>query len=139
MCSVNCPFNDLGNKKYIESIAKNVFNREIEIYKKDIYSSFKYYMIYDPKFITFRNLSIDHYNKTLDKETCFQLKKASDSINDIMNNKISQIKKEPPVDILIKSTLKEIEPVVTQTNNYAKAGLMLGFVNFIGLALLYNS
>ncbi len=136
MCSINCPFNEIKEKNYIENISRRVFNREIEIYKKDIYSSLKYYIKYDPDLTAFRNLSIDHYNKIIDKETGSQVKKATNLINNIVDDKINQIKQKPPVDIIIDSTMKQIKPEIDQNEKYAKAGLVLGIVNFVGLVYL---
>lgn len=136
MCSVNCYFKDLADRKYVENIAKRVFDNEMDTCRKDIYSLLKTYIKHDPDLETFRHISIDKYNKIIDKETTSHINKASNLINSIIDNKINQVKETAPVDIIITSTLKQIEPSMTKTNNYATAGFALGVVNLIGLAYL---
>ena len=138
MSSLNYYFKDLADRRYVENLAKGVFDNEMDTCRKDIYSLLKTYIKYDPDLVTFRHISIDKYNKIIDKETTVHITNTTNLINSMIDNKINQVKDTAPVDIIIASTLKQIEPGMTKTNNYATAGFALGVVNLIGLAYLIS-
>ena len=138
MSSLNWYYKDLADRRYIENLAKGVFDKEMDIFRKDIYSLLKTYVKYDPDLVTFRNITIDKYNQIIKKETISHITNTTNLINNIINNKINEVKDTAPVDIIVSSTLKQIEPTISKTNNYATAGLALGVVNLAGLAYLIS-
>jgi hypothetical protein len=138
MCSLNCYVKDLTDRTYIEYIAKRVFDNEMDNSRKDIYSLLKTYIKYDSDLVTFRNMSIDNYTKTINKETKLHIVNTTNLINNIIDNKINELKDKSPVDIIVTSTLKQIEPKMSRTNYFATTGVALGVVNLIGLAYLIS-
>ncbi len=129
-----CSCDDIIFNKRIEIIANRVFNKNFSDYTKDIHTNLKNYIKYDPELITFRNLSIEHYNKILDENTKKNIIKANISINNIFNNKLEEIQKISPVDIIIKS----IEPKLNTNQNLTYFSIGLGIANLACLCYLFK-
>ncbi len=131
-----CSCNDFITKRYIEKVALNTFDNQMDLYKKDIFSTLKYYVKYDPELVTFRNMSADYYNKMLDEKTQFHISKAGTQISKIVDDKIAQVDKMTPIDILTSATCKKIKPDVDQAKSSANFAIGLGIINLAGLIYL---
>ncbi len=133
-----CSCNDLMVNIRMENIASRVFDKQMDNYKKDIYSTLKYYIKYDPELTTFRNMSVDYYNKMLDEKTKGHVLKAGTQINKLIDAKLYEIEKTPPADIIIASTLKQVEPSINTNKTLATVGITLGLCNLVGLVYLFK-
>ncbi len=133
-----CSCNDLMVNIRMENIASLVFDKQMDNYKKDIYSTLKYYIKYDPELTTFRNMSVDYYNKMLDEKTKVHVLKAGTQINKLIDAKLYEIEKTPPADIIIASTLKQVEPSINTNKTLATVGITLGLCNLVGLVYLFK-
>ncbi len=133
-----CSCNDLMVNIRMENIASRVFDKQMDNYKKDIYSTLKYYIKYDPELTTFRNMSVDYYNKMLDEKTKVHVLKAGTQINKLIDAKLYEIEKTPPADIIIASTLKQVEPSINTNKTLATVGITLGLCNLVGLVYLFK-
>lgn len=133
-----CSCNDFITKRYIEKVALNTFDSQMDVYKRDIFSSLKYYIKYDPELVTFRNMSADYYNKMLDEKTKLHVGKAGTQIAKVIDDKIAQVEKMPPADIIINSTVKKLQPEIAETNSLVNFSIGLGLVNLAGLVYLFR-
>ena len=133
-----CSCNDFITKRYIEKVALNTFDSQMDVYKRDIFSSLKYYIKYDPELVTFRNMSADYYNKMLDEKTKLHVGKAGTQIAKVIDDKIAQVEKMPPVDIIINSTVKKLQPEIADTKSSVNFAIGLGLINFAGLVYLFR-
>ncbi len=131
-----CSCNDIVTKRYIEKVALNTFDNQMDMYKRDIFSSLKYYIKYDPELVTFRNMSADYYNKMLDEKTKLHISKAGTQISKIVDDKIAQVDKMTPIDILTNISCKKIKPEVDQAKSSANFAIGLGIINLAGLIYL---
>lgn len=133
-----CSCNDFITKRYIEKIALSTFDSQMDMYKRDIFSSLKYYIKYDPELVTFRNMSADYYNKMLDEKTKLHIGKAGTQIAKLIDDKIAKVDKMAPADIIIDSTVNKVKPAIVQSQNTANFAIALGIVNLAGLAYLFK-
>ncbi len=131
-----CSCNDFITKRYIEKVAINAFDNQMDLYKRDIFSSLKYYIKYDPDLILFRNMSTDYYNKILEDKTKLHIGTAGTQISKIIDDKIGQVDKMTPIDILTNATCKKIKPDIIEAKNSANFALGLGIINLCGLIYL---
>ena len=128
--------NDYLLNTRIENVASKVFYKKLDENKKDIFSLLKYYVKYDPELTSFRNLSIEHYNKIMDSKTTIEIEKASGKITRLIDRKIYEIEKTKPVDIIVASAVKHVEPDIQNNRFIATSGLILGICNLAGLVYL---
>lgn len=134
-----CSCNDFLTKLYIEKVALNVFDKHMDVYKRDIFSSLKYYIKYDPELVTFRNMSADYYNKMLDEKTKFHIGRAGTQITQLIDNKIAQVDKMTPADIIIDSAVNKVKPDIKESQCAANFAIGLGIINLAGLVYLFKT
>jgi hypothetical protein len=120
----------------METIASRIFDVKMQNYRADIFSNLKHYIKYDPELISFRNISIDHYNKMLDGKTALHIEKARGEINKLIDKKICEIEKTPPVDLIVATTLKRVEPSIQNSKFIATCSLVASIINVAGLVYL---
>ena len=133
-----CSCNDYVTKRYIEKVALNTFDSQMDVFRKDIFSSLKYYIKYDPDLVTFRNISADYYNKMLEEKTKLHIGKAGTQIVKLVDDKIAQVEKMPPANIVIDSAVNKVKPDIANATYSANFAIALSLVNFAGLFYLFK-
>ncbi len=150
-------FNQYQTKRTIENICNKIseetsdkiFKRNMDIYRKDIFSNLKYYSMYDPELNIFRNKSIEEFTKIINTEVNNKIllsKKQIDEhinlkINDFLSipifEQIAQINSNKVISQLDKKISSEITPKISSINQFTWINLGLGIINTIGLVTMY--
>jgi hypothetical protein len=113
----------------VERICTNLINKNEISYRKDIFSTFKNYMKYDPELVTFRKIANEKFCTELDLVTNSKLSDSTKIINETIDTKISQLVKTEPVDLMVKKISTELEPQISQLEHLSAFNVGLGITN----------
>ncbi len=142
--------NEYQTKKTIERICEkisetkcnDIIGKNMDIYKKDIFSSLKYYSLYDPDLAIFRNKTIEEFNRVSNLELNAKIdSNINVKINDFLSvpvfEQIAKTNQEKLTKSLDEKINREIKPQIFMSNKYNWINLGLGIANTIGLVVVF--
>ncbi len=76
-------------KQISEETCDQIFKKNMDIYRKDIFTNLKYYSMYDPELNIFRNKSIEEFNKIINTEVYNKISLSKKKIDEHIDTKIN--------------------------------------------------
>ncbi len=136
-------------KQISEETCDQIFKKNMDIYRKDIFTNLKYYSMYDPELNIFRNKSIEEFNKIINTEVYNKISLSKKQIDEHIDTKINDFLTVPIFEQIAQANSKKViseldnkinnavTPKIETINNYVWINFGLGIINTIGLVAIY--